>query len=59
MMILCKTFKVHDLYLEVPAEVSKIRASFSLYIETFSTACIIEVDADCFEERFQKTFVSQ
>jgi hypothetical protein len=49
-IFLCKLFKTQDLYLEVPSKVSEIGASFSLYTETFGAACIVEVDAHCFEE---------
>lgn len=41
---------MQQLYLEVPAKVSKIGASFSLYIKTFAAACVVEVNADRFEE---------
>jgi hypothetical protein len=45
-----KTSEMQDSHLEIPAEVSKIGASFSLYVQTSSATCIVEVHSDCFEE---------
>lgn len=54
-----KTFEMQDSYLEIPAEVSKISASFSFYIQTSSATCVVKVYGDCFENWLQKEFASQ
>ena len=45
-----KHVKTQNSYLKVPAKVSKICASLSTNIQTFGTACIVEIDGDCLEE---------